>query len=129
MYYHIHNSQMLSESILSLFEGFVVERYEELTQELQALMDGDLSEEERELLLRQILERKQRLRETRKQYRRAKKQVNDIYRYYWFDRIRFADRSDGSSDMTLKMIATPPTDNNAFDDCYQWGGAVDALSA
>lgn len=123
------NSQMISESILRLFDGLVKMQAEELTKELQALMDENLTEEEKELLLQRILEGKLRLRETRKQYRRTKKQVNDIYKKYWFERIRFAERSDGSPDMTLKMVATPPTDNNAFDDCYRWGGAVDALAA
>ena len=123
------NSQMISESILRLFDGLVKMQAEELTKELQALMDENLTEEEKELLLQRILEGKLRLRETRKQYRRTKKQVNDIYKKYWFERIRFAERSDGSPDMTLKMVATPPTDNNVFDDCYRWGGAVDALAA
>lgn len=123
------NSQMISESILRLFDGLVKMQAEELTKELQALMDENLTEEEKELLLQRILEGKLRLTETRKQYRRTKKQVNDIYKKYWFERIRFAERSDGSPDMTLKMVATPPTDNNVFDDCYRWGGAVDALAA
>lgn len=124
------DSQMISEAILSAFGDALKSERKELAEELQALLDQNLSEAEKELLLLQALERRLRIRVYRRVRRWVKTFVNNtFYKKYWFERISFAERSDGSPDMTLKMVATPPTDNNVFDDCYRWGGAVDALAA
>lgn len=114
---------------MAAFDDEMRSERQQVTKEIQALLDQDLTGAEREFLLEQILESQVRYLAIRKSYRRAKKRVNDFYKQYWVRRIYFADRADGSPDTTLKMIATPPTDNDYSDDCYRWGGTANDLSA
>ena len=126
MIFHI-SSQCLSEGILSVFGDYLENEHKKLAKELQALMNGDLTEYEKELLLQRILEEKLLIRIIRKQYSKYIKHVVDgFYKFSWISRIYFADRSDGSPDISLKMIATPPTDYRS--NPRQWGGVMNAFA-
>ena len=122
------DSQRIAEAILAALDDAMKSERRELSEALQALLAQDLTEAEKAFLLAQILESKERYKAIRKSYRKAKKQVNDFYKQYWLRRISFAERSNGSPDITLKMIATLPTDNDYMDDCYRWGGTANDLS-